>query len=113
MIISKFKNCIRVTSDFKEITTKSMSSYANKIWREKGPEQLQLEEMFTNGSITERATAESVRLSCEMFKDFTPKVFAAHFRKTKARFGDFGTVLIIYPMIYYDSTWLSCLSFKY
>lgn len=67
-------------------------SYVNKIWKLKppGPEQLLLDEMFENESITAGATPESVRQSSELFKQFTPRVFAAHYRKAKARLGDYG-----------------------
>lgn len=75
----------------------NMSAYqiGQKLWKERppGPEQLLLEEMFGNGSITSAATPESVRHSSDMFKQFSSKVFAVHFRKTKARFGEFGTFL--------------------
>lgn len=69
----------------------SQFQYTNKVWKEKppGPEQLLLEEMFGNGSITTYATAENVRLTSDMFKDFSPRIFAAHFRKTRARMGEF------------------------
>ncbi len=52
--------------------------------------------MFNNGSITASATADSVRKSSEMFMEFTHAVFAAQIRKTKARLGEFGMILIVY-----------------
>lgn len=75
-----------------------MSTFlGNKIWKERppGPEQILLEEMFENGSITAAATAESVRQSSNLFKMFSPKVFAVHFRKTKAKLGEFGTFSVL------------------
>ncbi|KAJ6633970.1 hypothetical protein Bhyg_02713 [Pseudolycoriella hygida] len=68
-----------------------MSVYGSKVWKKKppGPEQLLLDEMFENGSITAAATAESVRQSTEVFKQFSAKVFAVHFRKTRARLGEY------------------------
>lgn len=65
---------------------------ANIVWKERPPgaEQLLLEDMFENGSITDGATAEAVRQSSDVFKRFTSKVSAAHFRKTKAKMGEFG-----------------------
>lgn len=67
--------------------------FSNKIWKERppGPEQLLLEEMFENGSIAVYAMPESVRQSHNLFKSFSPRIFAAHFRKTKARLGEFRT----------------------
>lgn len=82
----------------------SAYEYVNKIWKANppGPEQLLLDEMFENGSISAFATAESVRKSSDMFKEFTPKVFAAHFRKTKARLGEFGMVSTFHLMVSYN-----------
>lgn len=79
--------------------------FGNKVWKEKppGPEQLLLEEMFGNGSITKYATPESVRLSSDMFKEFSPKTFAAHFRTTKAKMGEFRMFYMFNPLISYDS----------
>lgn len=66
-------------------------SFGQKVWKEKppGPEQCLLDEMFESGSITEVATPDSVRQSTPMFRAFSAKVFATHFRKTKARLGEF------------------------
>lgn len=64
----------------------------NLMWKERPPgaEQLLLEEMFENGSILSSATPEAVRQSSDIFKQFSSRVFAAHFRKTKAKMGEFG-----------------------
>lgn len=65
----------------------------NKIqWRERpaGPEQLLLESMFEDGTIDVYCTPESVRNMRMEFREFSPRVFASHFRKTKAKFGGFG-----------------------
>ncbi|KAG4077147.1 hypothetical protein HA402_016134 [Bradysia odoriphaga] len=69
----------------------SMFVSGNKVWKEKpaGPEQLLLNEMFETGCISGAATAEAVRKSRDMFKDFSAQVFGTHFRKTKARYGEF------------------------
>lgn len=79
----------------------SLYEYATKVWKEKppGPEQLLLNEMFEDGSISPTAIPESVRKSNKIFENFTPKVFAAHFRKTKARYGEFGTISMLHLII--------------
>ncbi|KAJ6639445.1 hypothetical protein Bhyg_12190, partial [Pseudolycoriella hygida] len=75
----------------KAMENKETNDYGQRQWKERppGPEQLMLEEMFHTGSKTATATPESVRQSTLMFQSFTPKVFGAHFRKTKARLGEF------------------------
>lgn len=77
----------------------SLYEYATKVWKERppGPEQLLLNEMFEDGLI---ATPEAVRTSKEMFQDFTPRVFASHFRKTKARYGQFDMVSMFHSLIF-------------
>lgn len=62
--------------------------YGTKVWKERppGPEQLLLNEMFETGCISGIVTAEAVRKSRGMFNDFSPQVFAVHFRKTRARY---------------------------
>lgn len=66
-----------------------------KQWKERppDPEQLILEDMFENGMIDQYATAESVRNMRTEFKEFSSRVFASHYRKTKARFGVFGMII--------------------
>ena len=60
-----------------------------KIWKEKppGPEQRELQRMFDCKEINASATPDSVRKSTPMFQQFSGKVFAAHFRKLKAKYG--------------------------
>lgn len=63
--------------------------YANKIWRENppGPEQKELDRLFSNGLISEIDNANDVRLKHPIFREFSVRVFACHFRKTKAKHG--------------------------
>ncbi|KAJ6643365.1 hypothetical protein Bhyg_08325 [Pseudolycoriella hygida] len=80
----------------KAMKNKETNDYGQRQRKERPPgsEQLMLKEMFHTGSITAAATPESVYQSTLMFQSFTPKVFGAHFRNTKARLGEFvGMVL--------------------
>lgn len=63
-----------------------------KQWKEfpPGPEQLQLERMFTQNLIDCDKTPCAVQKTNPMFMEFSPKVFAAHFRKTKSKLGLYG-----------------------
>jgi hypothetical protein len=67
----------------------NMAAPKNK-WREDGPEQKQLERMFQNKNIDASAAPNKVRHLDPIFMAFPAKVFAAHFRKTKAKFGYYG-----------------------
>lgn len=80
----------------------SLYEYATKVWKEKppGPEQLLLNEMFEDGSISANSTPESARKSNKLFENFTPRVFAAHFRKTKARYGEFRMISMFHSISY-------------
>lgn len=71
------------------------SQVPNRVWKEKpaGPEQLALEEMFHSGNITVYATPESVQQSNKLFHGFPSRIFNAHFRKTKAKLGEYRTIL--------------------
>lgn len=61
-------------------------------WQENppGPEQIELEDKFNQGLIEDWETPESIRDKSETFKTFSERVFATHFRKTKARLGGYG-----------------------
>lgn len=59
------------------------------VWKTKppGPEQQELERMFSNKEIDASMSADSVRKSKEIFQDFSATVFANHFRQTRAKYG--------------------------
>lgn len=67
-----------------------MAASRQKIWTENGPEQRELNRMFESNSVDESTLPNKVRLSSETFMAFPAKTFAAHFRKTKARYGAYG-----------------------
>lgn len=75
--------------------TKAIADMAEpyKVWKEKppGPEQRELQRMFDCKEINASATLDNVRKSTPMFQQFSGKVFAAHFRKVKAKYGMNGT----------------------
>lgn len=58
-----------------------------KVWKENGPEQRALEEMFSNGAIKSKDTPSKIRESLPMFQEYSSQVFGAHFRKTKSKMG--------------------------
>ncbi|KAJ6647812.1 hypothetical protein Bhyg_03035 [Pseudolycoriella hygida] len=58
-----------------------------KQWKSDGPEQQLLEKMFDDGSIQDWETPSSVQASHPMFKPFSERVFANHFRATKSKMG--------------------------
>ncbi|KAG4070432.1 hypothetical protein HA402_005664 [Bradysia odoriphaga] len=64
------------------------AGYPYKIWKTRPPgeEQLELNRLFEVGKISESMTADFVREKWPIFQRVTPKVFAAHFRATKAKF---------------------------
>lgn len=68
---------------------KMSASKSFQTWKEKppGPEQLELERLFSSKEINPKDTPDTVRRTNELFMKFTPTVFAAHFRKTKAKYG--------------------------
>lgn len=63
-----------------------------KVWKSKppGPEQLELERMFSDKEIDANDSPDSVRQRNPIFHRFPSHIFGAHFRKTKAVFGLFG-----------------------
>lgn len=69
-----------------------MASNAVVMWRERppGPEQRELDRILSCKEFDISATPDSVRKTNEMFQKFSAPVFAAHFRKTKAKLGMFG-----------------------
>lgn len=62
---------------------------ANKMWREKPPgeEQQLLDNLFKTNVITELDSAQNIRSKYPIFQNVSSKVFAVHFRKTRAKFG--------------------------
>lgn len=64
------------------------AGYPYKIWKTKPPgeEQLELNRLFEVGKISQTMTADFVRKKWPIFRRVTPKVFAAHFRMTKAKY---------------------------
>lgn len=63
-----------------------------KFWTESGPEQKELDRLFETKSIDESSLPNKVRQSNTKFMAFSAKVFAAHFRKTKAKHGAYGNI---------------------
>lgn len=62
----------------------------NVIWKEipPGTDQKELTRLFENGEITDIDTPNSIRLKyASYFMKYSPRVFAVHFRKTKAKCG--------------------------
>ncbi|KAJ6649125.1 hypothetical protein Bhyg_04358, partial [Pseudolycoriella hygida] len=58
-----------------------------KQWRWNGPEQEVLEKMFDEDSIEDWETPATVQSRSPLFKPFSEKVFARHFRNTKLKKG--------------------------
>lgn len=58
-----------------------------KQWKSNGPEQELLERMFEDGSIEDWETPAHVQGTNPLFKPFTERVFANHFRDTKLKMG--------------------------
>ena len=61
-----------------------------KQWKSNGPEQELLEKMFEDDSIEDWETPATVQARYPIFKPFSERVFANHFRNTKLkrRYGD-------------------------
>lgn len=58
-----------------------------KQWKSNGPEQELLQKMFDDGAIEEWETAAIVQGRQAIFKTFSERVFASHFRSTKLALG--------------------------
>lgn len=60
-----------------------------KQWKETppGPEQKELERLFKAKLIKPEDTIQDVRNSNPLFKQFSSRIFSAHFRKTRAKLG--------------------------
>lgn len=56
-----------------------------KQWKSNGPEQELLERMFDDGCIEEWETPAQVQSRDPIFKPFSERVFANHFRSTKLK----------------------------
>lgn len=58
-------------------------------WKESppGPAQRELNQLFQNGLVKAADTPNMIRLKYPIFMQYTPRIFAAHFRKTKAKLG--------------------------
>lgn len=67
----------------------------SRQWKETGPEQKILEELFESDEITEFDTAETVHNRYSTFHPFNDRVFNTHFRKTKAKKGGYGKYIFI------------------
>lgn len=67
------------------------------IWKENPPgaAQKELENMFLNKMIDENDTPASVRTKNPIFLKFSTRIFALHFRKTKAKLGLMGKICIL------------------
>lgn len=66
---------------------KSDYDFEQSIWKESGPEQKQLDEMFSNGLIDDNTSPKDIRENNPEFKKYSAQVFNAHFRKTKNKIG--------------------------
>lgn len=67
-----------------------MATSKSKNWTEDGPEQKHLNQLFTTNQIDDSVLPNKIRQSSELFMAFPAKTFAAHFRKTRARYGAYG-----------------------
>lgn len=58
-------------------------------WRESppGPAQKELNRLFVNGLIKDNETPNTVRQRYPLFMQYSARVFAVHFRKTKSKLG--------------------------
>lgn len=65
-------------------------------WRESpaGPQQKELDRLFRTKAIDESDSPNKVRQSNPLFMAFSARVFASHFRKTKAKHGYFGNFFL-------------------
>lgn len=72
----------------KKQKTKPLKEGFNFLWRSNppGPEQIELNRLFQDGDILDTDTANSVRITYPMFRDFSQRVFTYHFKKTKEKF---------------------------
>lgn len=64
------------------------AGYPYKIWKTRPPgeEQLELNRLFEVGKIDRSMTADVARNKWPIFQRVTPRVFATHFRTTKAKY---------------------------
>lgn len=67
-----------------------MAASKQKSWLENGAEQTELNRLFEANKFDDSTLPNKVRLSSEAFMAFPAKTFAAHFRKTKAKYGAYG-----------------------
>lgn len=67
--------------------TTAPKTRAVKVWTTGGEEQKELNRLFDNKTVNESSSACQVQRSNPMFMDFNERVFAAHFRKTKSKYG--------------------------
>lgn len=67
-----------------------MATTKQKTWTENGPEQRELNRLFETQKIDDSDMPNKIRQSSELFMAFPAKTFAAHFRKTKAKYGAYG-----------------------
>lgn len=65
-----------------------------KQWKESGPEQRELEKLIKNKTIDDTDSPSEVRQNNPIFREFSQRVFNAHFRKTKAKLGYFGEFIL-------------------
>lgn len=67
------------------------------IWKENPPgaAQKELERMFLNKTIAFNETPANVRMKNPHFQKFSNRIFALHFRKTKAKMGLMGKTHLI------------------
>lgn len=70
-------------------TKKKIQASDGKIWKENPPgaEQKELNRLFENNLISADELPNNVRMQHKIFMDFPARVFGAHFRKTKAKYG--------------------------
>lgn len=72
---------------------KKYSDYSfTKLWKETppGPEQKELNKLFSNNLISDDETASQIRRKYAIFAEFSPRVFNTHFKKTKAKYGAYS-----------------------
>ncbi|KAJ6647899.1 hypothetical protein Bhyg_03123, partial [Pseudolycoriella hygida] len=61
----------------------------SRNWSERDAEQRELEKMFEDGHIDGSEPPNQIRLGSPTLMAFSNRVFAAHYRRTKAKYGAF------------------------
>lgn len=71
----------------KKVKNSNVNNILTRVWKATGPEQMALDHLFESGRISEIDSPAIIRKMNPLFEQFSPKIFAVHFRKTKAKLG--------------------------